>query len=622
MVTKVAALLTAGIGATILLLGLLMTLVKVEGASAGICAVPSNYSTIQSAVSNKACNIVEVDAGRYLENITITRTVTIQGQGVEYTTIDGSESGRVFIVVASSSLTLKNLTVANGQSPNSDPFELQTGAGIFIPNGHLVLSETKVINNRSRYGAGISIDGGTLLIQASSISANVTDKGNRGGAGLFINGKSDVRIIDSIISHNYSNQGGGGIRIAKGTLTISNTLFLENDAENGSAIDNSRIHYDEEAPTVYIYDSSFVSNTSGYYSAAISNEGSLTLVNSKVISHTGRGIDNGADMLVTHSEISGNKRGGILNRGIMTVTESIFEHNQADINGGAIVNGTYPSTDPQITIIDSIFKDNETNSRGGAIYNTGWLGSRVIISNSQFVHNLAMSSGGSGYGGAIANDGGYMTIDNSSMFNNQSGFAGGVIYNTDGGELFVTNSTISHNYAGQSGGAVLNQSPSLFVLRNSTVCYNQAKFDGDALHSGWSNESETRIVNSIIAANGSDNCGGPFDFQSLGNNVFSDSTCDPISTDITNTHIVLFPSSYNDGQGLVYELLPGSVAIDTGSIDHCPTIDQRSAWRPLDGDLDGRADCDIGAYEFDPANPPDIDQLFLPSILIRQVPNQ
>jgi hypothetical protein len=45
-------------------------------------------------------------------------------------------------------------------------------------------------------------------------------------------------------------------------------------------------------------------------------------------------------------------------------------------------------------------------------------------------------------------------------------------------------------------------------------------------------------------------------------------------------------------------LLPGSPAIDEGDEQYCAEKDQRGVYRPADGDGDGVAICDIGAFEY------------------------
>jgi hypothetical protein len=53
----------------------------------------------------------------------------------------------------------------------------------------------------------------------------------------------------------------------------------------------------------------------------------------------------------------------------------------------------------------------------------------------------------------------------------------------------------------------------------------------------------------------------------------------------------------NGGFTKTHALRPGSPAIDAGSNDRCPATDQRGVGRPRDGNGDGAAICDIGAYE-------------------------
>jgi hypothetical protein len=63
---------------------------------------------------------------------------------------------------------------------------------------------------------------------------------------------------------------------------------------------------------------------------------------------------------------------------------------------------------------------------------------------------------------------------------------------------------------------------------------------------------------------------------------------------------ILGPLADNGGFTKTHSLRWGSLAIDSGSLAVCPATDQRGVTRPLDGNGDGIARCDMGAYEYVP----------------------
>jgi len=121
-----------------------------------------------------------------------------------------------------------------------------------------------------------------------------------------------------------------------------------------------------------------------------------------------------------------------------------------------------------LTINNSTLDQNNSFCSGGAI--TSWAGSTLTVNNSTFSNNNA---GAIGSGGAIYGYSNATVTINNSTFNGNSATAdgfGGAIW-IESGNLTVNNSTISGNTAG-SGGGICGVTDANITLKNTIVDNN------------------------------------------------------------------------------------------------------------------------------------------------------
>lgn len=288
--------------------------------------------------------------------------------------------------------------------------------------------------------------------------------------------------------------------------------------------------------------------------------------------------------------------GSIFNTGYVQIENSILRNNIATSYwhrnyGGAIYNSGTLKIQRAEFLNNIALAGNEDYSFGGAIYNFNTL----YIRDSAFRNNHAKTDGPLGLGGAIYN---YSSADiGRAVFSSNSAKGGGMAFHNSGSAT-LSNTTISNNYGDPSLFAGALQNENKVTLINSSIV-------GNTPGAGFHNSGEAHIRNSIILNNNGAtpvNCYNryrfyPFKTRGLllgGGNTQCTGDIYVADSD-TFTH-VLAPLAQNDYPLESHALLPGSPAIDAG-VGSCSTHDQRWQHRPIDGNNDGIALCDLGSFE-------------------------
>ena len=516
-----------------------------------------------------------LEDGNQTGDLDITGELTILGVGINETIIQAGTSSplggtcadcydRVFHVLPGAELTLRDLTVRHGQAPvATDSQSAESGGGI-KNQGELTLNGVNLTYNHA--GNGLEGKTGTLGF---------------GGQGGGIYNLGTLTTISSLITNNHAGSGsdiylptgghggfggyGGGIYSGgDSSVFLTGTLVKLNRAGNGGmAADNESGDGGDGGDG---------GRGGGIYCAYCQ----LTMwISSLVENYSGTGGDGG-------DSVGGGGSGGYGGFG--------------GHGGGLYLDGS----DTTVSMIACRIHDNEA---GGGGYSGESSGINTIGTP-----NLR----GSGGGILIVGDA-QLNISGSTVSENY-GYSGGGIFTDEGGEVTLYNSTISGNMSDYDGGGINNQGQATIDLTYVTLTGNISDYDynGGGTGGGFSSTSTLTMTNTIIAGNqdwsGFDNpdCRGSpisMDYNLIGvaDSVYcyaSPQSNDQFGTVADPIDPLLGSLTNNGGRTQTHALDPSSDAVDKilpGGNGCIPgtTKDQRGIIR--------FGYCDIGAYEIDTA---------------------
>ena len=303
---------------------------------------------------------------------------------------------------------------------------------------------------------------GTLSLRQAINAANAdtTDSQMNIGFTPGLQGTIDLTTALPNLANNISINGNGEpLTVQRDAAAPDFSVFTVNSGETVS-LSGITIAGGNATTTMGLGD---VSGEGG----GVYNAGSLTVTDSVFSNNSanigpnngGGGIYNAGSLIVTDSAFTNNSApsgngGGIDSFGALTVTDSTFTDNSADGGGGW--GGGIMNAGP-MTVTDSIFTGNSA-SWGGGIFNSDsaayQAGTSSTVNSSTFTSNSA-----AGWGGAVANNdyNGTLSITASAFTGNSAGYGGGGIYN-NAGTMVVTGSQFIDDSASPywGGGGVCN----------------------------------------------------------------------------------------------------------------------------------------------------------------------
>lgn len=368
----------------------------------------------------------------------------------------------------------------------------------------------------NHYLDGSDAYGGFILSQDSDF--NEVDIRNCKGqeyqgsdfAGAIFNFDGNMKIGNSVFSHNFADAGGVNFAIGgavynlnDGNINISSTVFRNNftlgATASGGAVANGFSSSDN--PDMYldnvVFENNYAQASVTSQGGALFNKGTITINNALFKDNYTKSEDNSLSFLYG---------GAIDNAGNMTINNSILSGNysngttdQSIALGGAIHNSK------TLTINNSVIRGNTIHSDyyadGGAIYNAE--NAEATVRNSLIESNTVSSKVQYSAGGAIYNAGRFIIEGVTLRDNHDKDGELNDIFNASTGTLVFSSGAVTNIESGIRGeGNIIKQDSGILNLGGKNDDYTgNFNFEGGTVNlladSTYFNAANTSFSNGI-----------------------------------------------------------------------------------------------------------------------------